>query len=99
MGKKIFFSQVLTSALPLPTCKNLALYEALNRSSADVEETHPTFIFTMKFTVYVRGNSLGISLLLLIIFNKKRLQLVQDYFISPVLTIIKRSQVYYSSTS
>ena len=63
MGKK--------STLPLPTCKNLGLYEALNRSSVDVEETHRTFIFfTMKFTVYVRGNSLGISLLLLIIFNK-----------------------------
>ena len=45
MGKKFFFSQVLTSTLPLPTCKNLGLYEALNRSSADVEETHRTFIF------------------------------------------------------
>ncbi len=52
MGKKIFFSQVLTSTLPLPTCKNVGLYEALNRSSADVEETHQTFI--IKFNVYVR---------------------------------------------
>ncbi len=39
------FSQVLTSTLPLPTCKNVGLYEALNRLSADVEETHRTFIF------------------------------------------------------
>ena len=69
MGKE-FFPQVLTSTLPLPTCKNLGLYEALNRSSTDVEETHRTFIFYNKFTVYVRGNSLGISLLLLIIFDK-----------------------------
>ncbi len=48
MGKKYIFSQVLTSG------KNLALYKALNRSSADVEETHRTFIF--KFTGYVSGN-------------------------------------------
>ncbi len=47
--------------------KNLGLYEALNRSSADVEETHLTFIF---YNEILRGNSLGISLLLLIIFNK-----------------------------
>ena len=66
MGKKIFFSQVLTSTLPLPTCKNLGLYEALNRSSADVEETHRKFIFCNEIYCYVRGN----SLLLLIIYNK-----------------------------
>ncbi len=32
--QKNFFSQVLTSALPLPTCKNLALYEALKRGNS-----------------------------------------------------------------
>ncbi len=47
MGKKIFFSQVLTSTLPLPTCKNLGLYEALNRSSADVESTFGHFLLTV----------------------------------------------------
>ncbi len=50
MGKKIFFSEVLTSTFPLPTCKNLGLYEALNRSSADVEETHRTFIFRCDYS-------------------------------------------------
>ena len=50
MGKHFFFTGAnfnpsSTYTLPLPTCKNLGLYEALNRSSADVEETHRTFIF------------------------------------------------------
>ncbi len=50
-GQKIFFSQVLTSTLPLLTCKNLGLYEALNRSSADVEESHRTFILRLRYTM------------------------------------------------
>ena len=72
---------MLTSTLPLPTCKNLGLYEALNRSSADVEETHRTLI--LKFTVYVRGN----SLLLLIIFNNNNYKVNNLYqlLINPFL--------------
>ncbi len=44
-GQKNFFSQMITSTLPLPACKNLALYDALNGPSVEVEQTHQTCFF------------------------------------------------------
>ena len=76
IGKKIFFPQVLTSTFPLPTCENLGLYEASGQAPTLKKLTKRSFV-TMKFT------ALGISLLLVIIFNKLKMTTCTRLFHQP----------------
>ncbi len=55
-AKKFFFSQMISSTLPLPACKNLALYDALTGRAWRLNKLTKRASFTMKFTGYVRGN-------------------------------------------